>query len=140
MSLLDDAAVAVLPSRDEAMPMFILEAMARRACVISTAVGGIPDVLSGGCGIVVQPASVDELAAALRAVTSADGERLHAADSGFDRFSARFSADAVYPRVESIWLAARRAPLPSEVARRRREILNRLCVVVAQSNPPDQFR
>ncbi len=45
MELLERRRVAVLPSRDEAMPMFILEAMARRACVISTTVGGIPAVL-----------------------------------------------------------------------------------------------
>ncbi|WP_344060127.1 glycosyltransferase family 4 protein [Microbacterium pumilum] len=106
MSLLDDAEVAVLPSRDEAMPMFILEAMARRACVISTTVGGIPAVLSDGCGILVSAGSVDELSSALRQATTDDAERLAIANAGFDRFSERFSADAVFPKVESIWLAA----------------------------------
>lgn len=114
MELLDDAEVAVLPSRDEAMPMFILEAMARRACVISTAVGGIPAVLSDGCGIMVEPASIDDLAAALKTATSDDATRHEIAGAGFARFTSRFSADAVYPRVESIWLDAQRGPVRSQ--------------------------
>ncbi|GAA1944240.1 glycosyltransferase family 4 protein [Microbacterium deminutum] len=113
MELLDKAEVAVLPSRDEAMPMFILEAMARRACVISTAVGGIPAVLSDGCGILVAPASVDDLLVALKRAMSAEDERRRIADAGFARFASRFSATAVYPRVESIWIDAQRGPIPS---------------------------
>lgn len=106
MAELDTAAVAVLPSRDEAMPMFILEAMARRACVISTTVGGIPEVLSDGCGILVQPGEIDELAAALRRAITDDESRTAIATAGWERFNDRFSADAVYPRIEDIWLDA----------------------------------
>ncbi len=105
MAQLDTAEVAVLPSRDEAMPMFILEAMARRACVISTAVGGIPDVLASDCGIVVAPGSVEELVTALRTATTDDTARQEFAEAGYARFTEQFSADAVYPRLESIWLS-----------------------------------
>ncbi|WP_455133512.1 glycosyltransferase [Microbacterium aurum] len=60
MELLERSEIAVLPSRDEAMPMFILEALARRNAVISTTVGGIPAVLGDGAGTLVPPGDVDD--------------------------------------------------------------------------------
>lgn len=109
MQLLESAEVAVLPSRDEAMPMFILEAMARTACVISTTVGGIPAVLEGDRGILVPPGDVDALAAALRTALGEDRRRAAIAALGNARFRTDYSADAVFPRVERIWLDAARA-------------------------------
>ena len=104
LELLDRAAIAVLPSRDEAMPMFILEAMARRACVVSTVVGGIPAVLSDGCGMLSNPGDIDALAEILRSAMTDDALRDRVAGAGFDRFEASYSAEAVFPRVERIWL------------------------------------
>ncbi|MDY0910376.1 glycosyltransferase family 4 protein [Microbacterium sp. CFBP9034] len=108
MSLLDRSAVAVLPSRDEAMPMFILEALARRNAVISTTVGGIPGVLGGGAGVMVSPGDVDAFAAALDAVT-ADPEGLEqTAAAGHARYVSEYAAATVYPRVEELWLSTLR--------------------------------
>ena len=106
LELLDRAAIAVLPSRDEAMPMFILEAMARRACVVSTVVGGIPAVLSDGCGMLSDPGDVDALADILRSAMTDDVLRNRVAEAGFQRFEAGYSAETVFPRVERIWLDA----------------------------------
>lgn len=108
MQLLEDASVAVLPSRDEAMPMFILEAMARRACVISTTVGGIPAVLDGDRGILVPPADAPALSDALRLALGEDRRRTAIAALGNARFRSDYSAEAVFPRVERIWLDALR--------------------------------
>ena len=112
MGILDDAAIAVLPSRDEAMPMFILEAMARRASVISTSVGGIPAVLGDGHGVVVAPGDADALADALTELISDEGHRTRLAERAHARFVSEHSAHAVFPVVESIWLA----PLGASVA------------------------
>lgn len=119
MTLLEDAAVAVLPSRDEAMPMFILEAMARRACVVSTTVGGIPAVLDDDHGVLVAPGDADALTEAFRAVLADDEGRRAIAERGHDRFVADYSAEAVFPRVERIWLeplgaSAAASPSPAE--------------------------
>lgn len=89
--------------------MFILEAMARTACVISTTVGGIPAVLEGDRGILVPPGDVDALAAALRIALGEDRRRAAIAALGNARFRTDYSADAVFPRVERIWLDAARA-------------------------------
>lgn len=112
MELLEHASVAVLPSRDEAMPMFILEAMARRSCVISTTVGGIPAVLDDEHGLLVPPSDADALAAAFRTALGQDQARERLASRGNERFTARYSAEAVFPRVERIWLDALSAAGP----------------------------
>ncbi|RZI85839.1 MAG: glycosyltransferase [Rubrivivax sp.] len=106
MGWLDRSAVAVLPSRDEAMPMFILEALARRNCVVSTRVGGIPGVLSGGRGELIEPGNVQALAGAIRRITSDDSQRQAMADAGHQSFKAEFSAEAVYPRIALVWQQA----------------------------------
>ncbi|ADG73641.1 glycosyl transferase group 1 [Cellulomonas flavigena DSM 20109] len=107
LALLDAAAVAVLPSRDEGLPMFVLEAMARDACVVATDVGGIGPVLDGGCGVVVPPGDVGALAAALQRLTTDDAERDAIVQRARERFTTTYAAPAVYPRVEDLWLSAR---------------------------------
>ena len=47
--------LASLPSRAEALPMFLLEALANGCAVLGSTAGGIPELLSGGAGIVVPP-------------------------------------------------------------------------------------
>lgn len=106
MELLERAEIAVLPSRDEAMPMFLLEAMARRACVVSTEVGGIPPLLEGGAGVLLPPGQAGPLAQALDRAMRDDVWRTETAAHGHARFRERYSAEAVFPRVERIWLDA----------------------------------
>ncbi|WP_394554197.1 glycosyltransferase family 4 protein [Agromyces sp. MMS24-JH15] len=106
MRLLDGAAIAVLPSRDEAMPMFILEALARDCAVVSTDVGGIAAVLADGAGVVLAPGDADGLADALGLLTADADARARIAAAGRRAFDERFSADAVYPRLERLWVEA----------------------------------
>lgn len=80
---LSTARVAVLPSRAEAQPMFILEAMAAGCPVIGTAVGGVPDLLKHGRGRItslnpsdIANAITELLADAVQAQAYADAARL----------------------------------------------------------------
>lgn len=106
MDLLEHSEIAVLPSRDEAMPMFILEAMARTNCVIATDVGGVSQLLGDGAGVIVKAGSVDGLASALQSVISDSTLRNRVKDAGARRFNERYNANIVMPRVEAIWLRA----------------------------------
>jgi glycosyltransferase involved in cell wall biosynthesis len=75
--LLAQSDVFVLPSYHEGVPMALLEAMAAGLPAIVTPVGGIPDVLRTGVeGLMVEPARVTELSAAMARLVNQEGERI----------------------------------------------------------------
>lgn len=103
MDLLERSSIAVLPSRDEAMPMFVLEAMARSNAVVSTTVGGIPAVLADGAGVLVPPGDAERLTEALERFIRDTGFREESGRRALAAWETTYSAAAVFPRVESAW-------------------------------------
>jgi glycosyltransferase involved in cell wall biosynthesis len=65
LRLLNWADVYILPSFNEGLPISILEAMSYGCPIISTPVGGIPEVVNDN-GILVRPGESDEIFAAIR--------------------------------------------------------------------------
>jgi len=55
----------VLPSVNENLPLALLQAMAAGMPCIAAAVGGVPELLSGPCGLLVPPGDADALSAAM---------------------------------------------------------------------------
>ena len=62
--LLSRSDVFVLPSYNEGLPISILEAMSYGCAIISTPVGGIPEVVKDN-GVLVQPGDIEGIAAAI---------------------------------------------------------------------------
>lgn len=77
-SYLRAATAFVLPSLSESMPNTLLEAVRAGLPCIGTAVGAVPDILSGAgktCGLVVPPGNVPALASAMDRMLAEPGLR-----------------------------------------------------------------
>ncbi|MFN6572452.1 MAG: glycosyltransferase family 4 protein [Dendronalium sp. ChiSLP03b] len=75
--LLAKADVFLLPSYNEGLPMAILEAMSWGLPVISTPVGGIPElIVSNENGLLVKPGDIQQLSAAILSLITNDELRL----------------------------------------------------------------
>ena len=66
IELLNWADVYILPSFNEGLPISILEAMSYKMPIISTPVGGIPEVVDNSNGILVTPGNDEEIFAAMK--------------------------------------------------------------------------
>ena len=74
---MSDATLLVHPSEGlgDGLPNVVREAMAVGTPVIASAVAGIPDALSGECGVLVPPRDVDALAAAIQGLLNDPARR-----------------------------------------------------------------
>jgi glycosyltransferase involved in cell wall biosynthesis len=87
-ALLEASDVFVLPSYAEGVPMAMLEAMAYGLPVVTTAVGGIPDIVTNDCeGLVVSPGEIDQLRHALQTLIENESLRLDLGRSSRSRAS-----------------------------------------------------
>lgn len=66
IELLNWADVYILPSFNEGLPISILEAMSYKMPIISTPVGGIPEVVDSTNGILVTPGNDEEIYSAMK--------------------------------------------------------------------------
>jgi glycosyltransferase involved in cell wall biosynthesis len=101
--LLASAQVLVLPSHSEGQPMAVLEAMARGLCIVASNVGGLPEMIGNGCGVLVDPYDISGIAAALRLVISDDELRARCGSAAHARFIERYDVRAVWPKLDALY-------------------------------------
>ena len=99
------ARIIVVPSRAEAMPYIVLEALAAGMPMIASAVGGIPEIFGPGSPALVRP-DAGEIAAAM-ANAVADIAKYRALMPGLRRICARASAPRSWPGTSRAPISAR---------------------------------
>lgn len=85
----------VLPSFAEGLPVVIMEALALRVPVVTTAIAGVPELVDASCGWVVPAGSIEALCDAMAAALATDPADLRAmGEVGRARVLARHDARA----------------------------------------------
>jgi glycosyltransferase involved in cell wall biosynthesis len=117
--LLANARLFVLPSYHEGVPMAILEAMSWGLPVITTPVGGIPEVVTNGIeGLLVAPGDIQGLAQALEQLV-ADPDKCRAMGAaGRERLERDFSQSVLHAQLEKLWRESGALPLSTSAANR----------------------
>ena len=85
----------VLPSLHEGLSVALIEAMAYGVPVIATRVGGVPELLEDGAGVLVPPGDADALTEALARVLGSATLRAELAHAGRRRVEAEFEVHAI---------------------------------------------
>jgi colanic acid/amylovoran biosynthesis glycosyltransferase len=85
----------VLPSLHEGLSVALVEAMAYGVPVIATGVGGVPELLENGAGVLVPPSDADALTEALARVLGSSTLRAELAHAGRRRVEAEFEVGAI---------------------------------------------
>jgi glycosyltransferase involved in cell wall biosynthesis len=105
MAVLDACDVLVHPSRFDALPTGLIEAMAAGVPVVSTRVGGIPElVIAGETGLLVDaPATPAKVADALRVLLTNPGLRAAMGERARERYQASFTAKHWAARLRALY-------------------------------------
>ena len=103
-TLLELGDVFVQPSLSEGLSIAILEAMAAARPVVTTRVGGNPElVVDGETGLLVEPADAQGLASAVTRVLADPTEARRLGDNGLARVRNRFTIGAMVREYEAIY-------------------------------------
>jgi glycosyltransferase involved in cell wall biosynthesis len=106
-SRLEGLDLFVLPSRDENLPMALLEAMAAAVPPVATRVGGVPElVVDGESGLLVEVDDVKALADAIESLAFDSARREQLARHAARRVAAEFEAKALGRRMAALYADA----------------------------------
>jgi glycosyltransferase involved in cell wall biosynthesis len=105
MPYLAAADICLQPSLREAFPTTLIEAMAARTPIVASAVGGIPEIITGPeLGVLVPaPPSPSSVADALRSLLEHPERRQALASAGQDAYQRRFTAAPWVHRTRALY-------------------------------------
>lgn len=90
--ILRHAALNVLPSYNEGLPMSILEAMSYGVPTVSTRIAAIPEVIDHGInGLLIEPGDIDALGDAIVGLCGDEDKRLAMSEAAYETIAEKFS-------------------------------------------------
>jgi glycosyltransferase involved in cell wall biosynthesis len=93
----------VLPSLAESLPYVVLEATAAQLPVVTTSVGGIPEIFAGTAETLVTPGDAEALAAAMQAVLDRPEVARAEMQVRLGRVASEFSLETMVGRIEALY-------------------------------------
>ena len=103
-ALLASAAVFVLPSYNEGLPVAVLEAMAAGIPVVTTRVGAIPDLgIDNAAGFLIDPGSIEDLADRLATLVEGPTLREQFGANARRRVESDFTIDSTAQRLAALY-------------------------------------
>ena len=110
--------VFCLPSEMEGMPMTVLESMAAGVPVVTSNVGGIPEIVQDGrTGLMVPPRAGKELETALLGLANDPGRASEIGRAGRERLLSEFSIDRTLAAYEELYQQAITRPKNRQAAK-----------------------
>lgn len=103
MQILAKSDLFVLPSYTEGFPNVVLEAMALGKPIIATTVGAINEMLSDGCGLLINPRDVEGLLGSLSRLTQDKELRYELGTKGYKKVRQSYSVEVIFARYFQIW-------------------------------------
>jgi glycosyltransferase involved in cell wall biosynthesis len=103
VDILRDADVFVLPSLNEGMGRVLVEAMYFGKPVIATRVGGVPSLVGDDAGILVPPASAEDISSALDILLSDPDRRKDMGEAGRKKVVEGFSYDKMVSELDRLY-------------------------------------
>lgn len=102
--ILSAADIFVLPSRQEALPLSVLEGMAASLPVVATRVGGIPELITDQTdGLLVPPAAPDELVVAVASLLENPARRQLFGQRARQKVLEQFTLEEMWRRTDSVY-------------------------------------
>ena len=97
--IFSEADVYVLPSTMEGLPYTVLEAMRSGCCVVSTKVGGLPELIQDGfSGILIHPQNPSQLTSTLTTLIQNPIRREQLGRAAKARFDAEFEQGSIFAK------------------------------------------
>ncbi len=107
LDIVNEGKIFVLPSYTEGFPNSVLEAMALGEYVIGSSVGAIPEMLSDGCGVIVEPANTKQLEKALFdaiGTMDSDGDEINIyGNNALNKTQKEYNIGVVFNRYMEEW-------------------------------------
>jgi glycosyltransferase involved in cell wall biosynthesis len=98
----------ILPSLTEGLPLVVLEALSMKLPVIATKVGGTPEVLANGAGLLVAPRDVDELALAMQRLIRNPELVQRLGQRGYERYTRLYTSEIMASNYKEMYAKARK--------------------------------
>jgi glycosyltransferase involved in cell wall biosynthesis len=102
-TVLHAADIVVQPSWFDALPTTLIQALAAGRPAVATGVGGIPEIVTPDCGILVRPRAPVELAHAIRELARDPGRRTALGTSARRRYEEVFEATRWAARLQTLY-------------------------------------